>query len=239
LVSRKNIPTTASVVQEKSGGCLHSPAAERNSAHIIELVCSYSPTSGNALEIASGTGQHIVELAATLPELVWQPSDIDDARLNSIASRSLAKQLPNLLPPIRLDVTDKGWSALYPNQDFILLVNLLHLVSETEVKAIVNGISQSLVQGGRCVIYGPFMRNGVFSSIGDKAFHQSLIGADPDIGYKDDAWMIDLFHRHKLETVKVLELPANNLAFVMEKDNTDSSFLQKRSSRGPIKRAMR
>lgn len=218
---------------------MHSPAAERNSAHIIELVCSYSPTSGNALEIASGTGQHIVELAATLTELVWQPSDIDNARLNSIASRSLAKQLPNLLPPMRLDATDKGWSALCPNQDFILLVNLLHLVSKTEVKAIVNGISKSLAQGGRCVIYGPFMRNGVLSSIGDKAFHQSLIGADPDIGYKDDVWMFDLFQKHKLETVKVLEMPANNLAFVMEKNNTDSSFLQKGTSRGAIKRAMR
>ena len=218
---------------------MHSPAAERNSAHILELVCSYSPRSGNALEIASGTGPHVVELAATLPELVWQPSDIDDSRLNSITSRSLAKQLPNLLPPMKLDVTDKGWSALCPNQDFILLVNLLHLVSKTEAKAIVNGISQSLVQGGRCVIYGPFMRNGVLSSIGDKAFHQSLIGADPDIGYKDDVWMFDLFQNHKLETVKVLKMPANNLAFVMEKDKTDSSFLQKGTSRGAIKRPMR
>ena len=217
----------------------HSPAAERNSAHILELVCSYSPTAGNALEIASGTGQHIVELAATLTELVWQPSDIDNARLNSIASRSLAKQLPNLLPPIRLDATDKGWSALCPNQDFILLVNLLHLVSKTEVKAIVNGVSKSLAQGGRCVIYGPFMRNGVLSSIGDKAFHQSLIGADPDIGYKDDVWMFDLFQKHKLETVKVLEMPANNLAFVMEKDKTNTSFLQKGTSIGAIKRPMR
>ena len=144
MVLRKNIPSTASVVQKKSNGCLHSPAAERNSAHIIELVCSYAPKSGNALEIASGTGQHIVELAAAVPSLLWQPSDIDETRLNSIASRSLAKQLPNLLPPIRLDVTDKGWSALCPNQDFILLVNLLHLVSAAEVKAIISGISQSL-----------------------------------------------------------------------------------------------
>ena len=183
MVFRKNIPLTASVVHEKSGGCLHSPAAERNLNQIIDLVCRYSPKSGNALEIASGTGQHIIELAAAVPGLVWQPSDIDETRLNSIASRSRAKQLPNLKSPIRLDATDKGWSALCPNQDFILLVNLLHLVSESEVKAIISGISQSLVQGGRCVIYGPFMRGGTLSSSGDKAFHQSLIEADPDIGY--------------------------------------------------------
>lgn len=214
---RKNIPSTASVVQEKSGGFLHSPAAERNLADIIDLVCSCLPKSGNALEIASGTGQHITELAAAVSDLVWQPSDIDETRLNSIASRSLSKQLPNLLPPIKLDVTDKGWSVLCPNQDFVLLINLLHLVSEVE--ATISGISQCLVQGGRCVIYGPFMRNGVLTSSGDKAFHLSLIEADPDIGYKDDVWMLDLFQKHKLETVKFLEMPANNLAFVMEKSH--------------------
>mgnify|MGYP000356492094 FL=1 len=219
MVLRKNIPLTASVVQQKSGGCLYSPAAERNLTQIIDLVCRYSPKSGNALEIASGTGQHIVELAAAVPALIWQPSDIDETRLNSIASRSLEKQLPNLLPPIRLDVTDKGWSALCPNQDFILLVNLLHLVSAAEVRAIISGISQSLAEDGRCVIYGPFMRNGVLSSSGDKAFHQSLIEADPDIGYKDDAWMLDLFRQQSLKIIKILEMPANNLAFVMEKGN--------------------
>ena len=80
MVLRTNIPSTASVVQEQNGGCLYSPAAERNSAHIIELVCSYAPESGTALEIASGTGQHIVELAAAIPSLIWQPSDIDETR---------------------------------------------------------------------------------------------------------------------------------------------------------------
>ena len=220
MVLRKNIPSTASVVQKKSGGLLHSPAAERNLADIIDLVCSCLPTSGNALEIASGTGQHIAELAAAVPELVWQPSDIDETRLNSIASRSLSKQLPNLLPPIRLDVTDKFWSTLCPIQDFVLLVNLLHLVSESEVKAVISGISQCLVQGGRCVIYGPFMRNGVLTSSGDKAFHQSLIEADSDIGYKNDTWILDLFRQKKLQTVEILEMPANNLAFVFEKDDT-------------------
>ena len=109
MVLRKNIPSTASVVQEKSDGCLHSHAAARNSAQIIELVCNYAPVNGNALEIASGTGQHIVELAAAVPDLIWQPSDIDEVRIKSISSQSIKKQLPNLLPPIRLDVTDKGW----------------------------------------------------------------------------------------------------------------------------------
>ena len=64
MVLRKKIPSTASVVQEKNGGCLHSPAAERNSADIIKLVCNYAPVSGNALEIASGTGQYHLRFPA-------------------------------------------------------------------------------------------------------------------------------------------------------------------------------
>lgn len=165
MVLRQKLPSTARVVHKTSGGQLHSLAAERNLAHIIELVRSYAPKSGSALEIAGGTGQHIVELAAAVPSLIWQPTCIDETRLSSITSRSLLKQLPNLLPPIRLDVTVKSWPALCPNQDFILLVNLLHLVSEAEVKAIISGISQSLAEDGRCVIYGPFMRDGVLSSL--------------------------------------------------------------------------
>ena len=54
-----------------------------------------------------------------------------------------------------------------------------------------------------------------------RCFHQSLIEADPDIGYKDDAWMLDLFRHQSLEIIKILEMPANNLAFVMEKGNTN------------------
>ena len=205
------------------GDRLHSPAAEKNVSHITELVCRVSPKNGTALEIASGTGQHIIKLAAAIPNLTWQPSDIDTVRLNSIVSWSFEKQLPNLLPPIKLDVTDEGWSASFSNLDFILLVNLLHLVSECEAKVIISGISQSLTQGGRCVIYGPFMREGFLTSDGDKFFHQSLIEADPDIGYKGDTWMLDLFQNHNLETVEIADMPANNLAFVIEKNHLKHS----------------
>ena len=223
MVLRRNIPATASVVQKMNGDRLHSPAAEKNVSHITKLVCSVSPKNGAALEVASGTGQHIIKLAAVLPSLTWQPSDIDDVRLNSIVSWSYEKQLPNLLPPIKLDVTDEGWSALCPEQDFILMVNLLHLVSKSEAKVFIGGISQSLMPGGRCVIYGPFMRDGFLTSDGDKCFHQSLVEADPDIGYKDDKWMLDMFQNYKLEIVKIANMPANNLAFVIEKNHLKHS----------------
>ena len=44
---------------------------------IVQMLRDVAPATGRALEIASGTGQHIVQLAAALPGLSWQPSDID------------------------------------------------------------------------------------------------------------------------------------------------------------------
>ena len=220
MVFRQKLPSTASVVHKTSEGQLHSPAAERNVGDIVKVVCDYSPRTGNALEIASGTGQHIVELAVAVPSLIWQPSDVDLNRLASIAARSSEKHLKNILPPINLDVTNAAWADICPKQDFILLVNLLHLVSDGEAELIIAGIAKSLNPKGRCIIYGPFMRNGVLTSGGDEDFHRSLIEADSEIGYKDDKWIIELFQKHGLKTIKVVEMPVNNLAFVIEKGNT-------------------
>ncbi|HAM90641.1 MAG TPA: methyltransferase, partial [Rhodobacteraceae bacterium] len=80
-----------------------------------------APATGHALEIASGTGQHIVQLAAALPGLIWQPSDIDPARLASIAAWADDAPLPNLRSACRLDATKVGWAEKHANQDVILL----------------------------------------------------------------------------------------------------------------------
>ena len=51
------------------------PAPERNKAPILDVLARVLPESGTVLEIASGTGQHVVHFAAALPTLQWQPSD--------------------------------------------------------------------------------------------------------------------------------------------------------------------
>ncbi|CAN0602823.1 unnamed protein product, partial [Ectocarpus sp. 12 AP-2014] len=71
---------------ETDDGRLFAPAAARNADAIIEALAPHLPTSGNALEVASGTGEHIVRLAQTTPDLAWHPSDIDAERLTSITA---------------------------------------------------------------------------------------------------------------------------------------------------------
>src|SRR3954466_14410811 len=76
----------------------HSPAADRNKDAILAVLQELLPARGIALEIASGTGQHVECFAAALPACQWQPTDADAAMLPAIAVRTAS--LPNVRPPV-------------------------------------------------------------------------------------------------------------------------------------------
>ena len=214
---RKNLPTSACVTNIEGDGRLNAPSAVRNAEHIVELVSNTAIKSGNALEIASGTGQHVLKLAAALPLLDWQPSDVDETRIKSIRCWSDDHHLTNLKPPCLLDATEEGWAADHYGQDLILLVNLLHLISFEETKILVKEVSKALASKGVSIIYGPFMRKGKLISKNDIEFHHSLINTDPDLGYKNDIDMLDLFREAGLVHLSTKKMPANNLAFITQK----------------------
>ena len=214
---RNNITATVCVSNMEGDGRLNSPSAVRNAEPIVELVKNTAIKSGNALEIASGTGQHVVKLAAALPLLNWQPSDVDKTRIKSIRCWSDDHHLTNLKPPCLLDATKEGWAVDYHGQDLILLVNLLHLISFEETKILVKEVSKALTPKGLSIIYGPFMRKGELISKGDIEFHHSLINTDPDLGYKNDVDMLNLFREAGLVHLSTNEMPANNLAFITQK----------------------
>ena len=214
---RLNLPNTASVATYESDGRLNAPSAVRNAEPIVALVQKTAIKSGNALEIASGTGQHIVKLASALPHLNWQPSDVDEARIKSIRCWSDDKHLTNLKPPCLLDATAEGWAAEHHGQDLILLVNLLHLISGKETKILVKEVFKALASNGLSIIYGPFMRSGKLISKSDMEFHHSLINTDPDLGYKNDLYMLNLFGEVGLVHLNTEKMPANNLAFILQK----------------------
>jgi SAM-dependent methyltransferase len=211
---RLNLPDTASVAHPLDDGRMFAPSAARNAADIATLVADHAPASGRALEIASGTGEHAVTFARAMPGLDWQPTDIDAARRASVDAHAAVAGLPNLRPAIPLDATAPGWGASHAGQDLVVLVNLLHLISAAEAKTLIAEVAQALAPGGRFILYGPFLRDGETTSEGDTAFHASLRAQDSDIGYKDDWDVIDWLHTNWLELVQVVEMPANNLAFV-------------------------
>ena len=65
-------------------GRLWSPSAERNKQPIADVLLQVLPQSGLVLEIGSGTGEHVVHFARTMPSITWQPSEQDKDCLRSI-----------------------------------------------------------------------------------------------------------------------------------------------------------
>jgi SAM-dependent methyltransferase len=207
-------PGTASLATSSGESAhLYAPSAERNAGPIGDLLERLAPRSGRVLELASGTGQHAVAFAARLSRLTWQPSEVDPARMASINAHAADSGLPNIAPVIALDATAPGWSAQHSGYDLIVLVNLLHLISEGEARTLISEAAEALAPGGALVLYGPFRRDGRLTSEGDARFHASLVAGDPDIGYKNDADIAAQLAVAGLELQEVVEMPSNNLAF--------------------------
>ena len=127
-----------------------------------------------------------------------------------------SENLPNIKLPLYLDATETGWAKCLPQFDFILLVNLLHLISWNEMETLFNELPKVLKKNGSAFVYGPFMRSGKLTSAGDQNFHTSLIKTDSVIGYKDDLDMLELFANSDLLHLETVEMPANNLGFVLK-----------------------
>lgn len=214
MARRLNLPDSASVAKPGEGGRLFAPSAAKNVEAIADLIAHMAPASGRALELASGTGQHVCHLAARFPDLFWQPTEVDPARRDSIAAYVAEAGLTNVAPAIDLDATAAGWAGTQTGNTLILLSNLLHLISEAEAETLVKEAAQALAPGGLLVIYGPFMRDDELTSDGDASFHASLQAQDPEIGYKSDFDVIDWGVEAGLELADVVEMPANNLSLI-------------------------
>ena len=213
---RLNLPDSASVAHPSPDGRLFAPSAQRNVDAIGDLLAEHLPPQGRMLEIAAGTGEHAVAFAQRFPTTLWLPTDIDDARLTSITAHRELASAPNLAEPTKLDATSPGWGASVQT-DAVLIVNLLHLISEVEAKVLLKEAATALAPGGLLFLYGPFLRDGQTTSEGDASFNASLTAQDPEIGYKDDWDVIEWIHQNWLELVQVIEMPANNLAFIARK----------------------
>lgn len=197
-------------------GRMFAPAAGRNRDAIEAVLGEYLPKAGNVLEIASGTGQHISHFAQKFADLNWQPSDIDVERRASVDAWRDYLKLDNLAAARHVDVAAKGWADELSRVDFIMMVNLLHLISQADMVNFMRGAADLLNKDGRVFVYGPFMRDGVLTSAGDEKFHADLCARNPLIGYKNIEDVIDNLSGFGLEVKARIEMPANNLALVVQ-----------------------
>ncbi|WGH77559.1 DUF938 domain-containing protein [Jannaschia ovalis] len=210
MIRRLDLPDAAGVPD--AAGRLFAPSAERNRDAILSVLLPRLPARGTVVELASGTGQHVAALAAHRADLAFHPTEPDAARRASIDARCAG--LANVAPARDLDACAPGWGAGL-RADALLVVNLLHLISEAELSVLLDEAARALAPGGLLAIYGPFLRGGAATSSGDAEFDARLRAQDAAIGYKDAAVLTTVLRVLGL-AVETREMPANNLMILAQ-----------------------
>jgi SAM-dependent methyltransferase len=189
-------------------------ACERNRGPILQVLRQWFTQPGSVLEIGAGTGQHAVHFAAHLPHLQWQPTDCA-ANLAGIGEWVSEAALPNLRAPLQLDVRDREWPV--QTVDYAYSANTAHIMGWPEVELMFAGIARVLRPGGVFCLYGPFNRDGQFTSESNRAFDASLRARDPRMGIRDDQALHSLARQHGMTFATEHAMPANNRVLVWKR----------------------
>lgn len=196
----------------------HSPSAERNKQPILEVLQALLPAQGRALEIASGTGQHVVWFAEHLPQWSWQPTEVHRGALYNIEVRATEADLANIELAAPLDVCREPWfaadSGLAGPYDLVLCINMLHIAPWAACGALMRGAAQTLAPGGVLVTYGPYFEADVVPTQSNLDFDQSLRAHDARFGIRQLADVQAQAALAGLQLQARHALPANNLLLV-------------------------
>jgi len=180
----------------------------RNRDAILEVLRRVLPSVGLVLEVASGTGQHVAHFAQQLPDLEWQPTDLDPESRASARAWTHALGLVNVRPPLALDVTDPGaWPVA---ADAIFCANMVHIAPWACCLGLLDGAARLLPGGRRLVTYGPYRFGGRFTAESNARFNASLEARDASWGVRD----VDDITREAVargfDLEETVEMPANN-----------------------------
>jgi SAM-dependent methyltransferase len=208
-------------------GRLDAAAFHRNHAPIWAVLEKFLVgQTGDVLEAGSGTGQHVVHFARHSPDIVWRPSDLNDAHLKSIAAWRAHAGLPNIRPPLRIDLTDPAWcpemrDGSVPSRLLaVFCANVIHIAPWRVAEGLFVGVANYLRADGRLFLYGPFKRGGKHTSLSNAVFDASLRGRDGEWGVRDIADLEKLAKSAGLVLREVAQMPANNLLLTFERSNS-------------------
>lgn len=167
------------------------------------------------LEIASGTGEHVVHFARHLPALRWQPSDPSAEARASIAAWLEADSVANVAAPIALDAAAPTWPV--ERADAIIAINLIHISPWPATIGLMAGAGRILPVGGLLYLYGPYRR-------ADHVFEASNAAFDADLRRRDPAWGVRAIGdvtavaaENGLALDEIVEMPANNLSVLFRR----------------------
>ena len=194
-----------------------SPAAERNKQPLLEALQSLLPPNGRALEIASGTGQHLEHFSAHLPGWHWQPSEFSTERLDWLRQfrRSWpAEQQARVAEPLPLDVSVLPWPVEVGSVDLVFCANLLHAAPWSCCSGLMQGAATALKPEGCLLSYGAYLEDEVPTAASNLAFDADLRARDPAWGLRRLSAVQAVAAEAGLQLAQRLEMPANNLLLV-------------------------
>lgn len=189
---------------------LTSPAAERNRDAIADVLARWLPDNGLVLEVASGSGEHVVHFAYRLPALTWQPSDADAEARASITAWSAGS---GVLAPLALDAASANWPI--DEAAAIVCINMVHISPWAATLGLFAGAERLLPPGAPLILYGPYRREGVPTAPSNEAFDLSLKARDPAWGLRrvEDVAAVS----PDFALIEPVEMPANNLMLLFRR----------------------
>ncbi|BAU47529.1 methylase [Sulfurifustis variabilis] len=191
-----------------------APACERNQDAILAVLKEILPDTGTVLEIGSGTGQHAAYFAARLPNLAWQPSDLD-RMLPSIRAWAAEAGVPNLREPVVLDLCSDAWPMAAVQA--IVCINTVHIVAWPTVEKLFANAGRALTTGGVMYVYGAYRYADRELEPSNEEFDRWLRERDPSSGLRDFEAVNGLAAAAGLRLRGDRAMPANNRSIWWEK----------------------
>ncbi|HEY1557496.1 MAG TPA: DUF938 domain-containing protein [Kofleriaceae bacterium] len=148
-----------------------------------DVLAKYLPAQGLVVEIASGGGERVIELARTFGHLAWQPTERDPQNVAALVAARDAAGLTNVLRPIELDVVLLPWPIA--QADAILAVDYAHIVAWDQVTAAMGGGARLLQSGGLFILFGAFRFHGKYASKQHEDLDLELHARDANLGLRD------------------------------------------------------
>ena len=199
---------------------LDTPTFHRNHRPIVDVIRGHIAVDveGHAIEVGSGSGQHVVGFARAFPNLIWHPSDPDPRHRASIDGWRVSSGLEaNITDALDLDASQPNWNDIPATCAAIVSINVLHIAPWEVTTGLLAGAGRHLADMAALFIYGPFKRDGAHTAESNVAFDQSLRARNPDWGIRDIVDLVDVAQDHGLQLADTAPMPANNFTLVFRR----------------------